>query len=107
MSCCRNRAGTDSLDQRQECREALPNPRREWLGERNVLFLILEHFLARTVRLALKTSDRHEKAQHLGGKWIPGSQLFGSGNPPLAQVLRHGAIISPAASVRNATLQGT
>src|ERR1019366_8632327 len=61
-SCCRNRAGTDSLDQGQESR---------------------------------KTIDRHEEAQHLGGKRVLVSQLFGPRNPPLVQGLRHGRDYRP------------
>src|SRR5208337_1299502 len=71
------------------------NPHRKGLRERDALLLILEYLLGRAVRLVLKTSDRHEEAQHLGGKWIPGSQLFGSRNAPLAQGLRHGSDYQP------------
>ncbi len=84
---CRNRAGTDFLDQREKSRKAVHHPRRQWLCERNALLLRLKRFLARTVRLVLKTSDRHEEAQHLGGKRVLCSQLFGPLNSPLAQAL--------------------
>src|SRR5450759_4029 len=86
-SCCRNRAGTDSRDQGQESRKAFDNLRRQGLCERSALLLTLYRFLGRTVRLALKTSDRHEEVQHLGGKRILSGQFFGPRNPPLAQAL--------------------